>query len=126
MKKMITAALLLAVAFSAVACSGEKSASSGTSTSGGEKPASSSNSTPASQQQSSTEAVMQAALQARCSACHGSDLRGGSGPDLTTLGSRMNKEQIKEVLQKGRGRMPGGLVQEQELEQVAAYLAEQK
>lgn len=104
MKKMVTAGILLTLALGMTAC-GKQTA---------QKPISS-------------DDEVKAALQSRCAMCHGAELTGtGPNPDLTTVGSRLSKDQIKEVLQKGRNGMPGGLVKPEELDVVAAYLAKQK
>jgi len=68
------------------------------------------------------------AAQASCTACHGVDMSGGGGPALTDVGSRLSADEIKEVIVGGRGTMPGGMFSgsDEELDQLAAYLAEQK
>ncbi|MCK9909585.1 cytochrome c, partial [Microbacteriaceae bacterium K1510] len=45
-----------------------------------------------------------------CSSCHGQNLEGVVGPNLTKVGSKYTKDQILEILQKGKGQMPAGLV----------------
>lgn len=105
MKKMVAAGFLLMLALSMTACGNKQSA---------QKPISS-------------DEEVKAALQSRCAMCHGAELTGtGPNPNLTTVGSRLSKDQIKEVLQKGRNGMPGGLVKPEELDVVASYLAKQK
>lgn len=68
------------------------------------------------------------AQQATCIGCHGVDLTGGSGPSLTDVGSRLSADDIKEVITKGRGNMPPRMFSgsDDELDQLANYLAEQK
>lgn len=64
-----------------------------------------------------------------CSSCHGSDLTGTSGsvPDISTVGDRLSEDEIKDVIENGQGRMPGGLVQDQaELDALASWLADHK
>jgi len=65
--------------------------------------------------------------QQRCAACHGPDLQGAVGPELTHLGSRRSFAKIEKILLRGKGRkkttpMPGGLVNEQEARLLAAWL----
>nr|WP_207789116.1 cytochrome c [Neobacillus terrae] len=62
----------------------------------------------------------------KCSSCHGENLQGGMGPKLADVGSRLSKDQIKTTIQKGRGGMPAGLIQGDELEKVADWLSKKK
>lgn len=41
-----------------------------------------------------------------CSACHGADLSGGMGPELSTIGSKYESEEVVEIIQNGVGSMP--------------------
>lgn len=69
------------------------------------------------------------AAQASCVSCHGADLAGqGANPSLLDVGSRLSVDEIKDVIVNGRGAMPGGLFDgtEEELDELAAFLAEQK
>jgi cytochrome c551 len=61
-----------------------------------------------------------------CSACHGQDLAGGVGPNLTKIGSTLSKAEIENIISKGRGSMPDGLLDESEAAQVADWLATKK
>ncbi|HLQ83410.1 MAG TPA: cytochrome c [Pseudogracilibacillus sp.] len=61
-----------------------------------------------------------------CASCHGGDLTGGAGPDLTTVGANLSAEEIEDVILNGQGTMPPGLLQGQEANEVAAWLAEMK
>ncbi|PLT32594.1 cytochrome c551 [Bacillus sp. V5-8f] len=62
----------------------------------------------------------------KCSSCHGQNLEGGVGPDLTKVGAEHSKEDIEKIITDGQGNMPGGLLQGEEADQVAAWLAEKK
>lgn len=64
--------------------------------------------------------------QQKCSSCHGGDLTGGVGPDLTAVGGKLSQEDIESVIANGQGAMPGGLLQGDEASTVAAWLAEKK
>ncbi|ASN05207.1 cytochrome c550 [Virgibacillus necropolis] len=68
----------------------------------------------------------EAIFQNTCVSCHGADLTGGVGPDLTQVGSRYSKEEIKDIIINGKGTMPAGLVQEPQAEALAKWLAEKK
>ncbi|WP_110928472.1 cytochrome c551 [Bacillus massiliglaciei] len=62
----------------------------------------------------------------KCMSCHGGNLEGGVGPDLTDVGSRMSKEEIEKIIEEGEGAMPGGLLEGEALEQTAKWLSEKK
>lgn len=74
---------------------------------------------------------------ATCLACHGTDLKGQSGPSLRGIGDEMSEEQIMDVIKNGKsgakGNMPpmydtainAGLTDEQ-INGIAAWLAKQK
>ncbi|RYG74719.1 cytochrome c [Lentibacillus lipolyticus] len=65
--------------------------------------------------------------QSNCASCHGSDLSGGVGPDLTSVGSDYSKEELKEIIAEGfPPNMPGGIVKGEEADAVAQWLSEQK
>lgn len=69
----------------------------------------------------------EAVAQNTCIGCHGGDLSGGMGPDLTKVGSKLSEDQIKEVLQKGKGQMPAQTsLSEEEVVAVAKWLSEKK
>src|SRR5699024_11119032 len=59
-----------------------------------------------------------------CASCHGGDLTGGAGPDLTSVGSDHSKEHILSVIDEGQGAMHAGLIQGEEAEELTAWLAE--
>lgn len=62
----------------------------------------------------------------KCSSCHGANLEGGVGPDLTKVGSSLSPQVIEDIIVKGKGSMPGGLLKGEEATQVAEWLAEHK
>lgn len=60
-----------------------------------------------------------------CLACHGENLEGGIGPDLSLVGDRFSKEEIIDIAINGRGTMPGDTVQnEEDVEVLAEWLSE--
>jgi Cytochrome b subunit of the bc complex len=67
--------------------------------------------------------------QANCVACHATDLSGGAGPALIGVGNRLSKEEIAEVILKGRnnGAMPAyeGVLSAEEIDSLATWLAKQ-
>lgn len=62
----------------------------------------------------------------KCTSCHGGNLEGGMGPALDKIGAELNKDQILEVIQNGKGQMPAGLIEGEEAEAVAEWLANKK
>ena len=59
--------------------------------------------------------------QQNCASCHGADLSGGAGPELTQVGSKLS-----DIIVNGKGSMPGGLVDGEDLDAVVAWLSEQQ
>ncbi|MGG3467887.1 cytochrome c551 [Neobacillus pocheonensis] len=63
----------------------------------------------------------------KCSSCHGGDLKGGMGPNLTKVGSKYSKDEILDILKNGKsGGMPANVVEGDDAETVAAWLADKK
>ena len=60
----------------------------------------------------------------KCSNC--GDLRGGVGPDLTTIGGKISQEEIEHVIANGQGAMPKGLIDGAEATAVTEWLAAKK
>ncbi len=60
----------------------------------------------------------------KCSACHGADFGGGAGPALTGVGDRLAPEEIESILVNGKGIMQGGLVPNEQLDDMVAWLSE--
>ncbi|WP_404454274.1 cytochrome c [Virgibacillus necropolis] len=65
-------------------------------------------------------------FQNNCATCHGSDLSGGAGPDLTEVGSRYSKEEIAQIIKNGKNSMPAGLIEGTDVELIASWLAQKK
>lgn len=66
-------------------------------------------------------------FQANCSACHGADLSGGMGPNLTTIGSKHSAEEIVTIIHNGTGQMPAQKqVVDEEATLLANWLSEKK
>lgn len=62
----------------------------------------------------------EALAQGKCIACHGNSYEGGMGPSL--VGIALSEDEIKDVLANGRGAMPKGLVPEENLDAMAAWV----
>ena len=61
-----------------------------------------------------------------CISCHGENLEGGVGPELTKVGAKMSKDDIAKIIKEGKGAMPKGLVADSDADEVAGWLAEKK
>jgi cytochrome c551 len=63
----------------------------------------------------------------KCSSCHGGDLKGGMGPDLTAVGASKSKDEIAAIIKNGTdGGMPAGLIEGDDLDKVADWLSTKK
>ena len=62
----------------------------------------------------------------KCSSCHAVNLEGGVGPNLTEVGSRLSKDEIEQVILKGQGGMPKGVIVGDDASKVAEWLSEHK
>lgn len=62
-----------------------------------------------------------------CASCHGQNLEGVVGPNLTKIGSKYKPEEIENILKNGKGGMPAGLLKDDtEVKAVAKWLSEKK
>lgn len=64
--------------------------------------------------------------QANCAMCHGADLAGAAGPDLTTVGGTYSEEEIADIVTNGKGSMPAQSVAGEDLDALTAWLAEKQ
>ncbi|MGE7091777.1 c-type cytochrome [Lysinibacillus sp. NPDC048646] len=64
----------------------------------------------------------------KCANCHGQNLEGIVGPTLITAGSMYDEEELLDIIVNGidKTTMPGGLLEGEEAEVVAQWLAQQK
>ncbi|MCM3358392.1 MULTISPECIES: cytochrome c550 [unclassified Psychrobacillus] len=62
----------------------------------------------------------EALAQGKCISCHGNTYEGGMGPSL--VGTALSEDEIKDILANGKGSMPGGLVPEANLDEMAAWV----
>src|SRR5699024_5861133 len=65
-------------------------------------------------------------VQSTCATCHGDDLSGDTGPDLTKVGDELSEDEIHDVIDNGKGAMPPGLVEGEEADKLAKWLSEMK
>lgn len=61
-----------------------------------------------------------------CAACHGEDLSGNSGPDLTQIGNQLSADEIKQIILEGQGNMPPIDVADPQAEEIAQWLSEKQ
>src|SRR5690625_1032074 len=62
-----------------------------------------------------------------CAFCHGSDLSGAGGPQLSNIGSKLSEEEIYDIIVNGKGAMPGGTAENDKAAlQLAEWLSEMK
>lgn len=65
--------------------------------------------------------------QNNCASCHGQSLEGGLGPSLQKIGSKLTKEEIATIIEKGKDGMPSQpQVTAQAREKLAEWLAAKK
>ncbi|ASS96194.1 cytochrome c550 [Peribacillus simplex] len=57
-----------------------------------------------------------------CISCHGDAYQGGVGPALKGVGDHLSVDEVKDVITNGRGGMPPGLVEEQNIDAMAEYI----
>ncbi|MCR8632563.1 cytochrome c [Paenibacillus sp. N5-1-1-5] len=63
-----------------------------------------------------------------CMACHGDQLQGGAGPNISKVGERRTKEELIAKIQNGGKVMPSfkDAIKPEEVEALAAWLATKK
>ncbi|MEO4054539.1 cytochrome c551 [Solibacillus sp. CAU 1738] len=106
-KKWLTVVFGSALFLAACGGGGEKSTSGGTT-----------------EQTEGEKIVMQ-----NCATCHGGNLQGmSSAPALNNVGSRLSQDEILDIILNGTGNkgMPAGLIQGEQAEKAAEWLATQK
>jgi mono/diheme cytochrome c family protein len=66
-----------------------------------------------------------AIYQQNCALCHGTDGTGGSGPSLVGVGDHHTVDDLREIVQNGRGTMPAweGELSPEEIDAVVAYIS---
>lgn len=71
-------------------------------------------------------AAAEASFNQSCASCHGENLDGRTAPGLKNVGQEMNKEEILAQIKNGGGGMPKNLIEGDEAQNVAAWLATMK
>ena len=71
--------------------------------------------------------TLKKSLRTKCIRCHGNNLEGqGNFPALNDVGARLSEDEILNVIENGRGAMPGGIISGEDAKAVATWLAEKK
>lgn len=74
-----------------------------------------------------TASAAEEIYQQNCSACHGNDLEGNSGPELTDVGSKYSADEIVDIIHEGIGGMPAQTqVSDEDAQTLADWLADMK
>jgi cytochrome c551 len=111
-KKLLTLLLGTSLVMGLAACGGGSDTSKNTNTGGGGNDVAS---------------AAQKITAQKCSSCHGDNLKGAVGPDLTHIGGQLSKSQILDILKNGKsGGMPAGLISGSDADTVATWLASRK
>ncbi|MFS0674214.1 c-type cytochrome [Ornithinibacillus sp. 179-J 7C1 HS] len=67
--------------------------------------------------------------EANCAACHGANLAGGAGADLTQIGAEYSSEELHDIIANGKdGGMPAfsDRLSDEEIQTLSDWLAEKK
>jgi len=68
-----------------------------------------------------------AVFKANCASCHGQNLEGIAGPNLTKVGATHDAAAIAKIIKEGKGGMPPGMLKKaEEIKAVSEWLAEKK
>ncbi|WP_027409303.1 cytochrome c551 [Anoxybacteroides tepidamans] len=108
--KMKLAGLLLGTSLVLAACGGGNEANDNNKNNGG----------------GATSSAAEQIFQQSCASCHGQNLEGKVGPNLQKVGSKYSKDEIKQIIEKGRGGMPAGVIKGADVDKVAEWLASKK
>ncbi|SFA88476.1 cytochrome c551 [Lentibacillus halodurans] len=65
-------------------------------------------------------------FESNCAQCHGADLSGAQGPDLTSVGANYSADEIADIIQNGKGAMPAQNVSDEDTQTLASWLAEKQ
>ncbi|HLR62372.1 MAG TPA: cytochrome c [Lentibacillus sp.] len=77
--------------------------------------------------ETSESAAAEELFQSNCASCHGQDLSGGMGPDLTSVGADHSADEIADIIKNGKGDMPPqDQVADEDAQTIASWLAEKK
>lgn len=127
-KKLLALLMGMSLVFGLAACGGDSDDSS--SSSGGNTSGDSNSGAAVDESSTSTAAAEELYKTKGCAACHGNNLEGGVGSDLTKIGASRSKDEIKNAIVNGitgeKGTMPAQNVTDEEAEALAEWLAAKK
>ncbi|WP_347548793.1 cytochrome c [Pseudalkalibacillus hwajinpoensis] len=121
MKKWITVVLTLFLIIGLAACG--TGGNEGTDNQGTDEKASEENGDSAGDYDAE---AARASYESQCLSCHGENLEGKVGPNISDIGARLPKDAILSTIKNGKGQMPGNLLEGKEAENVANWLADMK
>ena len=61
-----------------------------------------------------------------CVTCHGQNLQGGAGPNLTKIGSKYSQSEIENIINHGKNAMPAGVIPPEKAKIVSEWLSQKK
>jgi cytochrome c551 len=61
-----------------------------------------------------------------CTTCHGQNLQGNVGPNLTKIGSKYSQSEIEDIINHGKSAMPAGVISADQAKIVSEWLAQKK
>lgn len=127
LKKWLTVLLGLVLAVGLAACGGNSS-DDGAMNEGSNEESTEEESTEEGSDQASDydEEAAKATYKQQCLQCHGENLKGGAGPNITKVGERLSKDEILNIVKNGKGQMPANLVEGEEADNLASWLASMK
>ncbi|QKY69931.1 cytochrome c551 [Lentibacillus sp. CBA3610] len=72
-----------------------------------------------------TAAAGEEIYESNCAQCHGADLSGGAGDDLTAVGADYSADEVVDIIQNGTGSMPAQeQVSDEDAQTLATWLVE--
>ncbi|WP_080874503.1 c-type cytochrome [Oceanobacillus timonensis] len=132
MKKFYLMLLAFALAFVLAACGGDDSSDSSDggadNAENGEETESSDSGEDEEDGDSASADAGEEVFQNNCASCHGQDLSGEAGPDLTEVGSTYSQDEIADIVENGTdGGMPSfSDMEDDDLDELTSWLSEHK
>jgi len=77
-------------------------------------------------QEETANATPEELYKQNCLSCHGENYEGGAGPALKGVGDKLEVADIKKKIQEGGNGMPGGLIPNEKLDEMAEWVSKIK